>query len=245
MGGAYEDNEYKIVVAPLSPQQKQLMRKTSLHQMCSDYPTGVSRRIPYNADTCGKVRVLLDILKECDAKTGKALVYVKYKECQAELKTMIEAAGYSCVIINGEISGKKRGKIIEEANTGMYDVVLTNIYRAYDLPDFINCIFYTVDPNPQKMVQFEGRITRDVDVVGKRVFLIFSEGIEMDILKRLQNRISASRAFTTTGRSLVSEAIVNRDNVDRRDQEAPAVSTEIRSMQDLQRLLHPSDNNSN
>ena len=245
LGGAYEDNEYKIVVAPLSPQQKQLMRKTSLHQMCSDYPTGVSRRIPYNADTCGKVRVLLDILKECDAKTGKALVYVKYKECQAELKTMIEAAGYSCVIINGEISGKKRGKIIEEANTGMYDVVLTNIYRAYDLPDFINCIFYTVDPNPQKMVQFEGRITRDVDVVGKRVFLIFSEGIEMDILKRLQNRISASRAFTTTGRSLVSEAIVNRDNVDRRDQEAPAVSTEIRSMQDLQRLLHPSDNNSN
>lgn len=236
LGGAYEDNEYKIVVAPLSSQQKTLMKKTSLHQMCSDYPTGVSRRIPYNADTCGKVKVLLDLLAECDTKLNKTLVYVKYKECQAELKAMIEAKGYSCAVINGEVSGKKRGKIIEDANSGMYDVVLTNIYRAYDLPNFVNCIFYTVDSNPQNMVQFEGRITRDVDVIGKRVFLIFSEGIEMDVLKRLQDRISASRAFTTTGRSLVSDAIVNRDSVDRRDENDPSI---VLSMEELQRILYP------
>ena len=236
LGGSYEDNEYKIVVAPLSSQQKVLMKKTSLHQMCSDYPTGVSRRIPYTAETCGKVKVLLDLLKECEAKIGKALVYVKYKECQAELKSMIEAAGYSCAIINGEVSGKNRGRIIDDANSGMYDVVLTNIYRAYDLPNFVNCIFYTVDPNPQKMVQFEGRITRDVDVIGKRVYLIFSEGIEMEVLKKLQERISASRAFTTTGRSLVSDAIVNRDNVDRKDEED---DTHTLSMEQLQRILYP------
>ena len=86
------------------------------------------------------------------------------------------------------------------------------------------------------MVQFEGRITRDVDVIGKRVFLIFSEGIEMDVLKRLQDRISASRAFTTTGRSLVSDAIVNRDSVDRRDENDPSI---VLSMEELQRILYP------
>ena len=223
------------MVAPMSPEQKRLIRKTSLHQMCCDYPTGVNRRIPYNADTCGKVKVLLELLNECDTKTGKTLVYVRYKECQAELKALIEAAGYSCAIINGAIAGKKRDEIIKQANAGCYDVILTNIYRAYDLPDFVNCIFYTVDPNPQKMVQFEGRITRDVDVIGKRVFLIFSEGVEMDVLNRLKERISAAKAFTTTGRSLVSDAIINKDNVERRDE--PDDNTGTMSLSALYALL--------
>lgn len=218
LGGVYEDNVYKVVVAPLSKQQKAMIKKTSLRQMCVDYPTGVNRRVPYNAETCGKVQVLLDILAECNAKEGKALVYVKYKECQSELKAIIEAEGYSCAIINGDISGKKRDQIITEANEGMYDVVLTNIYRAYDLPLFSNCIFYTVDPNPQKMVQFEGRLTREVDVVGKRLYLIFAEGAEMATMDKLSSRVSAARAFTTTGRSLVSDAILNRDNIERRDE---------------------------
>lgn len=233
LGGTYQDNEYKIVVAPLSEQQKRLMKKTSLHQLCADYPTGVSMRVPFNADTCGKVKILLELLQECNAKESSALVYCKYKECQAALRDILAQAGYSVAVINGEISGKKRAQIIDEASAGLYDIVLTNIFRAYDLPSFMTCIFYTVDPNPQNMVQFEGRITRDVDVIGKKVYLIFTEGVEMDTLKKLQSRISASRAFTTTGRSLVSDAIVNRDNVDRRDDDQEGITT----LQELKNYL--------
>lgn len=234
LGGVYEDNEYKIVVSPLSPEQKKLMKKTSLHQLCADYPTGVNRRVPYTPETCGKVKTLLEILEEIKEDTTGILVYVKYKECQSELKAILESRGFRVAIINGAISGKKRGQVIDEANQGMYDVLLTNIYRAYDLPKFQTCIFYTVDPNPQTMVQFEGRITRDIDVVGKSMYMIFSEGAEMDILKRLKDRISASKAFTTTGRSLVSEAIINRDNVERRDDESVPVPT---STEDIYRML--------
>lgn len=224
LGGVYEQNEYKIVVAPLSDAQKRLMKKTSLHQLCADYPTGVSMRVPFSIETCGKVKILLDLLQECNAKESSALVYCKYKDCQLALKEILTQAGYSVAIINGEISGKKRNQIIDEASSGLYDVVLTNIFRAYDLPNFMNCIFYTIDPNPQNMVQFEGRITRDIDVIGKKVYLIFTEGVEMDVLRKLQARISASRAFTTTGRSLVTDAIVNRDNVDRRDDEKDSIT---------------------
>lgn len=234
LGGIYEDNEYKIIVSPLSPEQKRLMKKTSLHQLCADYPTGVNRRVPYTPETCGKVKALIDIIDEIrDDMTG-ILVYVKYKECQAELKEILEKRNLRVAIINGSISGKKRGQVIDEANQGMYDVILTNIYRAYDLPRFQVCIFYTVDPNPQTMVQFEGRITRDIDVVGKRMYMIFSEGAEMDVLKRLRERISASKMFTTTGRSLVSDAIVNRDNVERLDDDSQPVAA---SVEDIYRML--------
>lgn len=228
LGGQYEDNEYKVVVAELTDTQRKLLRKTSLHQLCYDYPKGVDRRVEYNSETCGKVRVLLDLLEELDVKTGKAVVYVKFKECQAELCELIKQQGYSCAIINGAVSGKKRSDIINDANAGKYDVILTNIYRAYDLPAFINCIFYTIDTNPQHMIQFEGRITRDIDISGKRVYMIFTSGKELAALDKLRVRMSASQNFTTTGRSMVSDAILKSDNKERR---------ELQNKADLDKLL--------
>lgn len=228
LGGTFSDNEYKIVIAELTETQHKLLRKTTLHQLCYDYPKGVDRYVAYNAETCGKVRVLMDILDELDVKTGKAIIYVKYKECQAELAELIKEKGYSCAVINGGVQGKKRSQIITDANAGKYDVIITNIYRAYDLPAFINCIFYTIDTNPQHMIQFEGRITRDINISGKRVYMIFTAGKELAALETLRVRMSASQNFTTTGRSMVSQAILNSSEKERRDMQSKA---------DLDRLL--------
>ena len=57
----------------------------------------------------------------------------------------------------------------------------------------------------------------------------------MDVLNRLKERISAAKAFTTTGRSLVSDAIINKDNVERRDE--PDDNTGTMSLSALYALL--------
>lgn len=40
------------------------------------------------------------------------------------------------------------------------------------------CIFYSVEPNPGRMVQFEGRMTRSFDIYGKHVYILASKGKE-------------------------------------------------------------------
>lgn len=213
LGGAYDGNQYCRYICPLTPTQRKLNQKTTLYQLCADYPTGVNRKVAYNAETCGKVYVLMQLMDKIDVTEEKVLIYVRYKECQAELKAMLEERGYSCAIINGEITAKARDEVITQANEGMLDVVITNIYRAYDLPKFRHCIFYTLDTNPQHMVQFEGRITRDIDVCDKCVYILVSEGKELAALETVRKRLEASDAFTVMGRSLVTAALMDKENV--------------------------------
>lgn len=215
LGAKYEGNEYKILLIPQSPEQKRIMKKTTLYQMVNDYPTGVDRHIPFNPDTTPKVAALLDILSKIDVSTDKALVYCRYKDCQNGLKDILEAYEYRAAIINGDSKIKDRNEVINKFLTDGYDIIITNVQRGLDLNNCDNVIMYTIDPNPQKMVQFEGRMTREFDVMYKSLYMLVSMGKEKKFLEEtLKMRVDASTAFSSTGASMTMDALTNRMNIE-------------------------------
>lgn len=209
----FSDNRSKTYIIPLTKTQKELMKRTTLYQMASDYPTGVNSNVIYDVTTCSKLRCLLDIIETINIKRDKALIYCKWKECQKELQIILSEQGYSVVILNGETKMAQRDMYVRDFNNGLYDIIITNVQRGLDIDTCNNCILYTIDPNPQKMIQFEGRITRAFDVIGKNVYLLVSEGSEKKNLEKvLRMRIDTSNKMLNAGKSLVNNEILSSDN---------------------------------
>lgn len=214
LGAKYTENTYKTILVPLSKEQKELNRKTTLKQMVSDYPTGVDRNVPFNELTTPKLAVLFHLLEnEIDVFTSQALIYCRFVDAQIKMKEMLEEKGYRTVILNGRSKAKERDSVVKAFNEGHYDIMITNVLRGLDLKNCDTCILYTIDPNPQKMVQFEGRITRDFNIEYKSVYLLVSMGKEKKFVeKELKLRVEASAAFSKTGKSMVLEAINSDGN---------------------------------
>lgn len=212
LGAVYEDNSTRMFLIPMSDTQKELMKKTSLYTMVTDYPTGVNRDVHFNEDTTPKLKALNYIIDELvGVFSEQVLVYCNFVDAQNAIKDILEEKGYRVAILNGRGSTKKvsvRTEIARDFNNGDYDVLLTNVLRGLDLNACDNCIMYTIDKNPQKMVQFEGRITREFDIIGKNVFMLVSMGREKKHVENvLKMRVDASESFTVTGKSMVLAAI--------------------------------------
>ena len=210
ISAVFADNDTKIIYVPMSSVQKHLESKTSLHQMVADYPTGVDFTVEYTPETTGKLAATVEL---CKRTNGKVLIYSRFVQCQAGIKEALEKVGKKPVILNGQCSSSERDIIIKDFNVGTYDVVITNLARGIDLQDCDTCILYTLDPNPQNMVQTFGRLTRDIDVVGKTLYFLISEGREKRLFETSSKvRATASMKFTKVGTNLVLEAIANAGN---------------------------------
>lgn len=216
-GAKYEGNAYKTILIPLSPEQRALMKKTTLYRMVTDYPTGVSKSVDFNPQTTPKLKALFGIIDEAvNVFSNQALVFCNFVEAQEKMKVMLEEQGYRVAVLNGQAktsSSKVRTEIVNDFNNRQYDVLITNVLRGLDLKTCDNCILYTIDPNPQKMVQFEGRITREFDIIGKSVWLLVAMGKEKKFVEeKLKIRVDTSDAFSVTGKSMVLSAIKSNEN---------------------------------
>lgn len=213
LGARNEDNKSKTYIIPLTKVQKELIKKTTMYQMVADYPTGVNPHVIYDVSTCSKLRCLIDVVTSLNIKKDKALIYCRWKECQEEMKMILEDMGYWVTILNGSTKMAQRDTNVKEFNAGRYDIIITNVQRGLDIDSCNNCILYTIDPNPQKMIQFEGRITRAFDVIGKNVYLLVADGHEKrNLEQRLKMRIDTSNKMLVCGRSMVNNEIMKHDN---------------------------------
>lgn len=220
LGAEYIDNSYKTILVPLSDVQKRLIKKTTLYSMVFDYPPGVDRTVEFNIETTPKAAALLYLLSQIDVSTGKALIYCRFVDCQNKLLELLESSGYKVAILNGTTKIKIKNEIIDKFLNGGYDILITNIQKGLDLNNCDNCIMYTIDPNPQKMVQFEGRMTRDFNVMYKSLYLLVSMGREKKFVEEtLKLRVDASDAFVTQGKSMTVAALSKRDNIEMFDGE--------------------------
>ena len=93
LGAQYVDNSYKVLLVPLSEEQKRLIKKTTLYSMVHDYPPGVDRNVEFSTTTTPKAAALLKIMNILDVSTSKALVYCRFVDCQAKLKALLEENG--------------------------------------------------------------------------------------------------------------------------------------------------------
>jgi len=215
LGAEYVDNTYKTILVPLSEEQKRLIKKTTLYSLVHDYPTGVDRNVPFNPTTTPKAAALLDLLSKIDVSTGKALIYCRFVDCQQKLKELLEENGYRVAVLNGTTKVKEKNETVDKFLSNAYDILITNIQRGLDLNNCDNCIMYTIDPNPQKMVQFEGRMTRDFNVMYKSLYLLVSMGKEKKFVEEtLKLRVDASKAFVNQGKSMTVAALGEERNIE-------------------------------
>lgn len=59
------------------------------------------------------------------------------------------------------------------------------------------------------MIQFEGRITRDFDVIGKHIYVLCSRGKEYETLNKVvRQRAKATADFTNTDLSVIMNILL-------------------------------------
>lgn len=208
-GAVMEDCDGKVVLSELSPVQKNLLSRTQLTRMVFDCPNYIDDSIEFNIENVPKLASLLSLLKNECADADTIILFSMFKESQYSLSEWLSKQGYSNRILNGDTDNKERQFIIDGFKNSEFRVLITNVQRGLNFGNCNYCIFYSFDPNPAKMLQFEGRITRDFDIIGKNVYILCSLGREYRTLNDVvRERAKATKDFTNTDFSVVMEILL-------------------------------------
>jgi ERCC4-related helicase len=189
-----EDCKGRILLSPLSEIQKKWMNLTSIHRLVYDCPSHLDPSIEFTIENVPKLGSLDSLLKDECADADSILIFVPYKEAQSKLKEWLTNKGHSVRVLNGDITNvKDRESIIQGFKNKEYRILITSVQKGLNFGDCNHCIFYSFNPNPAGMIQFEARTTRSFDIIGKNVFVLCSMGKEY---KRL-NEVLKERARAT------------------------------------------------
>jgi ERCC4-related helicase len=182
--------------------------------MVFDCPSYFGTGVPTNEYTTPKMRDLLKLLDNELKDVPSILIYSRYKESQACIQEVLVEKGISCEVLNGDSSQDVRESVINSFKLGDVRVLITNVQKGLNFGNCDYCIFYTYDPNPNKMVQFEGRMTRSYNIENKHVYLLISKGKELSTFKKtVSDRAKASDVFAGSDFSCVLSILLNDDRL--------------------------------
>lgn len=202
MGAVMENCSAHLIKVPLSLTQRKLLSQVSMPQMVYDYPKYFTFN-NINEDS-PKIEALIQLIDDVLYMEPSILIYTVYKDVQKDIKEILEARGISAEYMNGDTPTEIRNNLIKGFTDQSYRVLITNVQKGLDFGHCNAAIFYSYDPSPSKMVQFEGRMTRSFNIRDKRVFLIATEGREIKRLKDIiVERAKASSSFAESDFSCV------------------------------------------
>lgn len=208
-GAEMRDCSGGIKVSPLSTVQKEWLNKTQMARLVYDCPSYLDPSIEFCIENVPKLGSLDELLKNECANADTILIFSHYKEPQKYLSEWLKNKGYSNRILNGDTKNTERNAIIESFKRAEFNVLITNVQKGLNFGNCNHCIFYSYDPNPSNMVQFEGRMTRDFDIIGKNIFILCSKGKEYSTLvKTVRDRAKATSDFTKTDLSVVMNILL-------------------------------------
>ena len=208
-GAEMIDCEGGVVFSSLSPIQKEWLNKTMLNRVVYDCPTHLDPSIEFNTENVPKLGSLINLIKNEGLNSDSILIFVYFKEAQKCLSKWLGDRGYSNRVLNGDTDDKERSSIIKGFKNKEYRILVTNVQKGLNFGDCDFCIFYSFDPNPSKMIQFEGRTTRDFDIIGKNVYILCSRGKEEKQLREVViQRAHATSNFTNTDISVVMNILL-------------------------------------
>lgn len=214
LGARFEDCTCDVKVCGLSVYQRNLLKISSMPQMVIDCPSYLDRELDMNAETTPKVGVLYDLFDNELNGARSVLIYTQYKESQEGIKAALEERGISCEVMNGSTPFKEREIIARRFRMGDFRALITNVQKGLDFDNCNYCVFYSYNTNPNNMVQFEGRMTRQVDIIGKHVYMIVSKGRELKNLKTLvSDRATASDMFAGSDFSCVLSLLLDDEKI--------------------------------
>ncbi len=206
-GGTMANCEAKLVIVEKSPTQKRMEKLTSIPQMVYDCPSALDRSVKMTVHTTPKLQKILDIVKKNDTEKS-ILIYCRYKESQDGILKVLREHGYSCEKLNGDTPEKTRNKVIQDFQNGLYKILVTNVQKGLNFGNCNVTIFYSALPNPNQMVQVEGRMTRSYDIFGKKVYLLATRGRELRNLQDvIAGRAKASENFAGSDFSLILDLL--------------------------------------
>ena len=210
LGSEMKNTHYELLHAPMTKEQEELMKWTDMYGYVYDCPPLLDSSIPFDSTYVPKLELLDYVLDEHVNSKEQILIFCKYKKAQEYLKDWFEAIGYSTEILNGDTKLKDRDIIVEDYVDKQFEVLITSVQKGLDFGDVQNLIFYSFDTNPNKMIQFEGRITRSFNIENKKVFILANEGRELNNLKtNVTKTLKASQAFSSQDLSAVVELLLN------------------------------------
>lgn len=210
LGAKFEDCTSKLVTVPLTKVQKYLLGRTSMPGLVYDCPWDIDKELDISGENCSKLPALKKILNEDpDFRTARSvLIYTLNKESQRGIQEYLEEDGFGTEIMNGDTPMDVRNDIINRFKSGNLQILITNVQKALNFGSCNHSIFYTFNPNPSNMVQFEGRTTRELDIIGKHVRLIVTEGREQKKLETtVVDRALAAEEFAGADYSLILELL--------------------------------------
>lgn len=211
-GAIMKDCTAEIVEVPLSAEQKSLLTKTSMPQLVYDCPSYFNMGVETDVHTTPKMASTIRLLRDVIPSGESVLIYCRYKEAQVCLQDILAEHGYYSEILNGDTSQAVREKFVNRFKIGYIPILITNVQKGLNFGNCSYCIFYNYDPNPSKMVQFEGRMTRSFDIIGKHVYMLLSSGIELKTFKNIiGDRAKASDLFAGSDFSCVLELLLKKE----------------------------------
>lgn len=212
-GAVMENCSGRVLVSPLSSIQKAWLKRTQIPQLVFDCPNALDPTIEFNEENVPKLGSLLEVLEKDCENADTVLLFVHYRQAQDSLSEWLTERGYTNRVLCGETKNEDRTSIIRGFKNSEYKVLITNVQKGLDFGNCNYCIFYSFDPNPSKMVQFEGRITRSFDIVDKHVMLLCSNGKELDRLNKvIKGRAQASSNFTKVDLSCIMSILLDGDS---------------------------------
>lgn len=208
-GAEMIDCQSVLLTSPLSKLQKYWLQRTKMPQMIFDCPNAVDESVSFCEYNVPKLTSLRKALEEYCEDANTVLMFVHYRQAQDSLSQWLTDMGYSNRVLCGATPNAERDDIIRGFKNSEFRVLITNVQKGLDFGDCNYCIFYSFDPNPSKMIQFEGRITRSFDIVGKTIILLCSEGRELDRLNNvIKERAKASVDFTKVDLSCIMDLLL-------------------------------------
>jgi superfamily II DNA or RNA helicase len=204
----------EVLVSPLSKEQKYMLSRVSMPNMVYDCPSYFQMGIPSNMSTTPKLCTLVSLLQGRLKNEKSILIYARYKEAQSVIESFLTELGYSCAVMNGDSPINVRNDIINKFKLGDIPILITNVQKGLNFGNCNHCIFYSYDTNPNRMVQFEGRMTRSYNIDNKHVYLLISRGDELKAFKSVvADRAKASDVFAGSDFSCVLSILLDGDTI--------------------------------
>lgn len=216
IGAVMKDCTADVSIVELSPLQKDLLKKTEMPQMVYDCPSYFVGEHENLEETTPKLAELVRIIEEEDKfkDAQSILVYGIYKQSLLEIKKMLDMRGISCEVMNGDTKWEDRNDITNRFKLRDFRVLITNVQKGLNFGHCNACIFYSYDGSPSRMVQFEGRMTRGVDIIDKHIRVITSKGKELKRFKSVvAERAMASNDFAGSDFSCVMQLLLDSDKI--------------------------------
>lgn len=208
-GAEMKDCDGGILLSPLSSIQKEWLVRTQLNRMVYDCPSHLDPSIEFCIENVPKLGSLNELLTTKCKEADSILIFAHFKEAQICLSKWLSERGYSNRVLNGDTSNDDRQVIIDGFKRKDFRILITNVQKGLNFGNCNYCIFYSYDPNPSKMIQFEGRTTREFDIIGKNVYILCSLGQEYkrltDVVKQ---RAKATSEMTNTDISVIMSILI-------------------------------------